>query len=279
MWFDRWFVENDSTQQSAGALRDRPGKTPRVERGAARSHACCSRDTGRVAAWRPGRARQRPTSCGALFDQPPHRPARRARPAALAKNGSLTSDRWLARPCAGSGSLNSRSSATPPPGAGWPLRPPRSASSSLASTVTPAAASAAIASTRSGRWRRSCSSVTSAERSSRSARSPAAPAALVQPAGRGGVGDQVDALHLGDRLDHGLAGLARGAGFDVVREAHVLRRVRGVPGQLVGQGVLGVEVQIAEQALGLADRARCGSSRAGPDSRGPPAGCPWDGSR
>ena len=34
-----------------------------------------------------------------------------------------------------------------------------------------------------------------------------------------------------------------------MRKAHVLRRVLGVPRQLLGQGVLGVEVEVAEQTL------------------------------
>ena len=43
--------------------------------------------------------------------------------------------------------------------------------------------------------------------------------------------------------------LPRGAGQHVVRQADVLRSVLGVPHQLLGERVLRIEVQIAEQAL------------------------------
>ena len=59
-----------------------------------------------------------------------------------------------------------------------------------------------------------------------------------RPLRRGRVGHQVDALHLGDRLDDRLVAFARGAGQHVVRHADVLRRVLGVPHKLLRKRVL-----------------------------------------
>src|SRR5690349_8970389 len=60
---------------------------------------------------------------------------------------------------------------------------------------------------------------------------------------------EIDALHFRDRFDDCLISLPSGSRQDVVREADVLRGVLGVPHQLLGQSMLGVEMEIAEQSL------------------------------
>ncbi len=72
---------------------------------------------------------------------------------------------------------------------------------------------------------------------------------LEQSPRRGRIGHQIDALYAGDRLDRHAVAAAGTAGLDVVGKAHVLRRVLGVPHQLLRQRVLGVEMEIGEEAL------------------------------
>ena len=149
-------------------------------------------------------------------------------------------------------------------------RPRNAASRATASCSSPrsvAVAAAAWASSRSGRCMSSVSSVSArrsraaSARDVRRSRSPgsadgsrlARRRLLEQPLRRRRVGDQVDALHVRDRLDDRLLALARQPRQHVVREADVARIVLGVPRQLLGQRVLGIEVQVAEQALAGAE--------------------------
>ena len=63
------------------------------------------------------------------------------------------------------------------------------------------------------------------------------------------IGHQVDALHLGDLLDDDRFATPPESCEDIVRKTDVLRSVFGVPEQLLGQRVPGVEMKIAEQPL------------------------------
>jgi hypothetical protein len=63
---------------------------------------------------------------------------------------------------------------------------------------------------------------------------------------RGGrLRHQVHAVHFENRLHDQLPAPVCRAGLHVVAQAHVLRRVFGIPQQLLRQGVLRVVVQIA----------------------------------
>ena len=100
-----------------------------------------------------------------------------------------------------------------------------------------------------------------------------------QPPRRGRIGYQIDALHAGDRFDHHAIAAPADPRLDVVRKAHVLRGMFGVPGQLFRQQVLGIEVEIGEQALRRRAWRRRESCRCGPGSRADRRDCPLDGSR
>src|SRR5262249_52813807 len=66
---------------------------------------------------------------------------------------------------------------------------------------------------------------------------------------RGGrIGDQIDAVNAQDLLDDRLSLLPRGASLHVVAQADVLRRPLRVPGELLRDRVMRIEVQIAEQS-------------------------------
>jgi hypothetical protein len=75
---------------------------------------------------------------------------------------------------------------------------------------------------------------------------------FVQPARRRRIRHEVNALHFRDRFDNDLVAVPLGAREHVVRQADVLRRVLGVPHELLGECVLGIEMQIAEQTLACA---------------------------
>ncbi len=66
-----------------------------------------------------------------------------------------------------------------------------------------------------------------------------------------GLATRSNGEHLVDRFDHDLAVLVAGGAAGIVAEAEVLGGVFRVPGDLLGQGVLGVEMEVAVQAVFL----------------------------
>ena len=73
---------------------------------------------------------------------------------------------------------------------------------------------------------------------------------ILEQSVRGGrIGDQVHRQHLVDRLDHDVPALELRGPAGVVGKADVLRGVLGVPNQLLGQDVFGVEVQRAVEPV------------------------------
>ncbi len=56
-------------------------------------------------------------------------------------------------------------------------------------------------------------------------------------------------MNASDFLDHQQLVATGSPGLHIMREADVFRRMFGVPNQLLGKQMLGIEMQIAEQAL------------------------------
>ena len=84
---------------------------------------------------------------------------------------------------------------------------------------------------------------------------------LEQAARRGRIGHQVDALHLEDRLDHRVVSPARAVRASTLCERPTFSGACSAShSKLLGQRVLGIEVQVAEQPLVRRDGARRGST-------------------